>query len=222
MGALGTAAIAFASGSVAAVFINAIGRYWIFQPVISVQLDSAAGSKYSTRVPPDSYEGDKDEGGFISNGIRLRVENTGYSTIKDCCGFVTEMRRFKSGERAITRQEVVELSWAHKRDSRMRSIPRETFFYMDVVAVFVKKASRDLEIRHFPLTLKEFLRPAGDYEFDVLVSADNARPNRITVKFTYDPNADAPTFTDADSSRYLRWKPHWLCSAARRMSGRIR
>ena len=104
----------------------------------------------------------------------------------------------------------------------MRSIPRETFFYMDVVAVFVKKASRDLEIRHFPLTLKEFLRPAGDYEFDVLVSADNARPNRITVKFTYDPNADAPTFTDADSSRYLRWKPHWLCSAARRMSGRIR
>ena len=222
MGALGTAAIAFASGSVAAVFINAIGRYWIFQPVISVQLDSAAGSKYSTRVPPDSYEGDKDEGEFISNGIRLRVENTGYSTIKDCCGFVTEMRRFKSGERAITRQEVVELSWAHKRDSRMRSIPRETFFYMDVVAVFVKKASRDLEIRHFPLTLKEFLRPAGDYEFDVLVSADNARPNRITVKFTYNPNADAPTFTDADSSRYLRWKPRWLCSAARRMSGRIR
>ena len=52
MGALGTAAIGFASGSVAAVFINAIGRYWIFQPIISVQLDSAAGSKYSTRVPP--------------------------------------------------------------------------------------------------------------------------------------------------------------------------
>ena len=36
---------------------------------------------------------------------------------------------------------------------------------MDVVAVFVKKASRDLHLRHFPLTLKEFLSHPGDYEF---------------------------------------------------------
>jgi hypothetical protein len=222
MSVLETAVIAFASGSVAAVFVNAVGRYWMLQPVISVRLDRAVGSAYKTRVPPDAPEGDKEEGEYISNGIRLRVENTGLSSIKDCCGFIVEMRRCQPGVSAVTRQEVVELSWAHKRDNRMRDIPRDTFFHMDVVAVFKKRAGRQLDIRHFPLTLKEFLSHPGDYEFDVVVSSDNARPNRITVKFKYDPNVDEPIFIDADRSRHPWWRPSidWFCSVARSISGR--
>ena len=103
MGALGTVAIAFVSGSVGAVFVNAIARYWIFQPVISIQLNRAVGSAYKTRVPPEVAEGDEKEGQFFSNGIRLRIENTGFLTLKDCRGFVTRMRRLKAGQTVKSR-----------------------------------------------------------------------------------------------------------------------
>lgn len=222
MGALGTVAIAFVSGSVGAVFVNAIARYWIFQPVISIQLNRAVGSAYKTRVPPEVAEGDEKEGQFFSNGIRLRIENTGFLTLKDCRGFVTRMRRLKAGQTVKSSQEVVELGWAHQREGRTRDIPGEAFFHMDVVSVFQKKAGRHLHIRHLPFTLEEFILHPGDYEFDVMVTADNAYPKRITVKFNFDPDKDEPNFIADDSkarSPWLRRWQVWLCSVTRSVSG---
>ena len=106
---------AFLGGSVMQLLVGGVWRAHVSQPVISVRLEEAGGCAYETKLTD----------GAISRGIRLRVENTGWSTMKDCTGFITDIQKLpRSEDNTPPIEEVIQLGWAH--DGRTRAIPPGT------------------------------------------------------------------------------------------------
>ena len=82
----------FLGGGVAAWGIGFIVTNWIRQPVISVQLDAAKGSHAEAKDYWLNSEG-KITHTTDARYLRLHIENTGLSTVKDCSGYITKIRR---------------------------------------------------------------------------------------------------------------------------------
>ena len=150
--------------------------------------------------------------------FRLHVENTGLSSVKDCCGFMTKLTRHTDKGQTIPVEEILDLGWAHHPNSNTRDIPRGAAFHMDIATLYLwpSPAPRELRPIYFPSTLKDFFKDKGTYEFEILVAADNARPNRkIPVKFTFDPASDELVFDSVDRSRYPWWALKWRARRAK-------
>jgi hypothetical protein len=124
--------------------------------------------------------------------FRLHVENTGFSTIKDCCGYIIRLTKRTSKGQIVPHQEVLDLGWAHK-NTNPRDIPRGAFFHMDVATLHLLPAERKVRLPLHPTTLDDFFNERATYELEILVAADNARPcRRVLVMFDFDPQtADA-------------------------------
>lgn len=186
-----TAISAFAGGSVAAALFGAVGRYYI-RPIIGVSLDENKGSYVET-----TWRGKENgELEFPVKVLRLYVENTGLSSIRDCSGYITKLTKWVGGVTTKPQQEVLELGWSHK-NTNARDIPRAAFFHMDVVSLHLKKSGRELHVHQRPNSLEKkiFDNKKARYEFEILVAVDNAAPLRTSVSFTYDPqNEDLRAF----------------------------
>jgi hypothetical protein len=202
------AILAFAGGSLSAAAIGAFVKHCIFHPVISVCLDRKKGC--TGQVP--LYIGTQYS--HEARYLRLRIENTGLSSIKDCCGLITGLTKHTADKgQTVPPQEVFYLGWAHNPESRMRDIPRGAYFYMDIVTLeLLSPERRKLRFSTpFPTTLIDFFHDAkATYEFKILVAADNAKPQRdITVTFDYDPKSDDLEITPLDATRFPWWRALW-------------
>jgi hypothetical protein len=138
--------------------------------------------------------------------LRLHIENTGLSSIRDCCGLITKITKHTADKGQIIRpQEVIYLGWSHYPESKTRDIPRGAYFYMDIVTVeLLSSERRKLRLSTaFPATLINFFNDEkATYEFKLLIAADNAKPQRdITVTFKYDPKSDDLRITPVDATR---------------------
>ena len=139
--------------------------------------------------------------------IRLYVKNTGLSTIKDCCGYITKLtKRTETEEEGVPKQqEIIDLGWSHYPQSTARAIPRGAFFHMDVVSLYLT-VERELRPPHLPNTLKKFFRGKGSYKVWILIAADNAKPREIVVEFTCDPEHDELTPKEGNWECYPWWE----------------
>jgi hypothetical protein len=217
--------LAAATGGLAATLISAFAKYCVFHPVISVRLDAKKGSYVPTWFSPSSEERAGAQALLGSDGtvpnvsevryLRLHVENTGLSTIKNCSGYITKMTKRASGIESISKQEVVALGWAHK-GTEPRDIPRGGFFHLDVASLYRMPDRSLLRISpELPSSLWPFVSDdKATYELEILVAADNARPrHRIPVKFTHDPNSYELEFESVNRAQYPWWaRWRWLRS----------
>jgi hypothetical protein len=199
--------VAFLGGGVTAWGLGLFVTHWILHPVIGVHLDEKKGS-YG---PVPLYKQDKDGNQTHSHDgryLRLYVENTGLSSVKDCCGFITKITKSTNKGETTPRSEVLDLGWSHHGHSRTRSIPRGTFFHMDVVTLHLLPQGRELRLPGlFPTTLRDFFAEKATYKFEVTIAADNAAPRRgIPVELTFDPEQDDLTFKPVNRARYPWWR----------------
>jgi hypothetical protein len=185
-----TALIAFAGGSLITAFITSFVKNWIFHPVISVRLDKARGSYGDITISfPSGFEvlPTKVE---RAKYLRLHIENTGLSSIKECSGYIIGIRRKVGTEETRADQEVLDLGWAHRSESKARDIPRGAFFHLDVATLIVRGLGNQLFWPSLPNNLVDFFPSTkATYVFDVLIAADNATPVKIPVEFTFDPES---------------------------------
>lgn len=203
---LGATLISFLGGGMAAW---GVGQFWthrIVHPVISVRLDQRSGCLGTMPL----YENNT----YLHDAkfIRLFVENTGLSTIKDCCGYITKVAKLTDTEWHSPNQEIFTLGWAYyPPGSTARSIPRGAFFHMDVIQLYLKaNGEKELKLPYFPTTLIEFFRGKGSYKAWILIAADNAKPREIEVEFTCDPERDELTATEGNWESYPWWKRWWI------------
>jgi hypothetical protein len=205
------ALLAFAGGSLMAAVISAFVKHFIFHPVISVRLDEKSGSYGSVTLLHLDNQGRPAGSSHQARYLRLRVENTGLSTIKDCGGYITKLTKRTAKGQVFPHEETLDLGWAHK-NTNARDIPRGAFFHMDVATLELSPAGqRKLGLSHFfPTTLIGFFDEKATYEFEILIAADNARPcHRVMVKFAYDPQSDELQFTPVNRARFPWWIAWW-------------
>jgi hypothetical protein len=185
-----TLLVGFAGGSLAATVIGALVKHWVMHPVISVRLDRELGSYGPVTV----NHFDKDQNVIATNParfLRLHVENTGLSSIKDCCGYITNLSKHTASGKTVPHKEVLDLGWAHHPQSPSRDIPRGAFFHMDVATLHLwhlasppqpQRRPRELRPPVLPTTLLNFFDDKGTYELELLIAADNARPQARPIK----------------------------------------
>jgi hypothetical protein len=205
------ALIGFVGGSLAAAAISAFVEHCIFHPVISVCLDREKGSygpvPFYTKPDEQGRKTHTHDGRYL----RLRIENTGLSSIKDCCGVITQFTKRTATGTSSPQTEVIDLGWSHYDRSNMRNIPRGAYFFMDVVTLELFPPGRptDRVLRlstPWPTTMVNFFDDKATYEFNILIAADNAKPQRdLTVRFDYDPASDDLSFTPLDATDFPWW-----------------
>ena len=122
--------MSFLGGGVIAWGLGLLWTHMIVRPVISVRLDDKRGC--SGTMPIFTNIDGKQER-YDAKFIRLQVENTGLSTIKDCCGYITKLTKRTDTGNVIQQEAVFPLGWAYHPHSDARNIPPGVFFYMDVV-----------------------------------------------------------------------------------------
>jgi hypothetical protein len=207
--------VAAATGGLAATVITAFVKNWLVHPVISVLY---LGEKSGSYGPMTVYQREgsvsfgpmtvyQREGGFPARYLRLKVENTGLSSIKACSGYIIGITKHASGTKTISQQEVVTLGWAN-HGLGARDIPRGAFFHLDIASLYLTpNDGRLLRVAHqIPSSLEPlFSGGVARYEFEVLIAADNTPVRSIHVEFTYDPGSDELGFKPIDKSRYPWW-----------------
>jgi hypothetical protein len=191
------ALVSAVAGGVTALAISSFVKHGIMHPVISAVLVKRRGCYVETDVgDPPQYK---------AKYLRLLVENTGLSSIRDCSGYITKITKRRDGKDIQSEDEVVDLGWSSK-SADARSIPREAFFHMDVISLHLKPSGNELKIARLPYSLVGlFDGTAADYEFNILVAADNARPRPLAVKFSYDPNRKDLILTSIRRARFPWW-----------------
>jgi hypothetical protein len=197
--------VAFVGGSLMTAVITAFAKNWLVHPVISVLY---LGEKSGSYGPMTVYQRDRELGvlSFDARYLRLKVENTGLSSIKACSGYIIGITSRARGTETISRQEVVTLGWAN-HGMGARDIPRGAFFHLDIASLYLMPHGRKLRVAHeIPSSLEPlFPDVIGTYVFEILIAADNARPRRIRVEFTYDPGSDELGFKPLNKARYPWW-----------------
>jgi hypothetical protein len=116
--------------------------------------------------------------------FRLRITNAGLTTIKDCSGQLLKLTRQIAGEEpeCFDRDTYV-FGWAHNGESNKRDISRRQSCSMDLATLTDDGGRSQLFFgglgRRMPTTLADFLNSysgKATYRYDLLISADNARP----------------------------------------------
>jgi hypothetical protein len=84
--------VAAATGGLAAAVITAFVKNWLVHPVISVLF---LGEKSGSYGPMTVYYTDRDVGSVHCDAryLRLKVENTGLSSIKACSGYIIGIKK---------------------------------------------------------------------------------------------------------------------------------
>jgi hypothetical protein len=60
-----------------------------------------------------------------------------------------------------------------------------------------------------PTTMIGYFNDKAEYELTVVVAADNAAPNKVKVKFEYDPNEGGLKIASANATRFPWWRDVW-------------
>src|SRR6516164_4121280 len=72
--------------------------------------------------------------------LRLRIQNHGRTTIKDCFGNLVRLTVREVGGKVFDfAREVNPLGWAHYSSSKQRNIPREETYYLDVATLLLSE-----------------------------------------------------------------------------------
>jgi hypothetical protein len=150
--------------------------------------------------------------------LRLRIQNGGRTTIKDCFGNLVRMAVRDIGGKVFDfAREVHPLGWAHYSSSKQRNIPRGETYHLDVATLLLSEDGGHNKLvwwpyDPWPTNMLEFLQslPTGKatYLFEIRVNADNARPRVVPVQFVFDPACSYLSLVPFDT-RYPGWRCRW-------------
>ena len=103
------------------------------------------------------------------------IENTGLSSIKNCCAFVTKIgKRNAQGKCPPPPVEVIDLGWAHRERAKynLRDIPQGTFFFADIVTLhLLPDGKRQLWLPSInPTSMIGYFGDKAEYEFHISCS----------------------------------------------------
>jgi hypothetical protein len=173
--------LGFLGGSVTSLFLGRLFTWWE-RPISSVRLVQGMGCYVTTsRGNPPTHE---------ARFLRLLIENTGRSSIKNCKGYVTGITRIVNGERLPVQQEVLELTWASGGANDPRTIPHGAFFYMNVASLDLMQSGPpilQLTVSWLPNHLLNLFGAAATFELNIKVASENAAAVDRIVRFEFDP-----------------------------------
>jgi hypothetical protein len=172
--------VSFLGGSMASFGIKALIDWWN-RPIISARLVDRKGCYVTTsRNNPPTHQ---------ARFLRLLIQNEGFSSIKDCTGYVTSITRIVNGFRLPVQQEVLALTWSSGGDDGARSVPRGAFFYLNVASLDLLPAASDLNlcVAWWPNHFVGLLATAATFELQIKIAADNAAPVDRIVRFDFNP-----------------------------------
>jgi hypothetical protein len=203
----------FSSVVSAGVLLTALWGHWK-RPIIKVEL---GGARSHGRVPLVDAEGKTIE--TQAKYFRLRITNAGLTTIKDCSGQLLKLTRQIAGkEPECFDRDTYVFGWAHNGESNKRDISRRRSFSMDLATLSLSSGQRGRSQLFFgglgrpmPTTLAAFLNSysgKATFRYDLLISADNARPRTVSVEFEFDPERDSLKFIPFNT-RYFGWQMLW-------------
>jgi hypothetical protein len=112
-------AIAFVGGSLATTIVKAAWEWWT-RPIIKAQLLPGPECYHHTIQLPAKTP---------AHYLRIKVLNAGYSAIKGCAGYLTEIKLDLAGGQASPVREVLDLTWSIT-GSAPKNIPRGAFFIL--------------------------------------------------------------------------------------------
>jgi hypothetical protein len=200
------ALVALLTGSVA---VGLYVKYWT-RPIVSVRLQPKRGCYDAVDIRFTDDKGNK--GTQPAKYLRLHVENTGRSTIKDCSGDAIRFCKRVDGREKTGPRDVLSLGWAHYPESKKRDIPRGADYYMDVATLLLHPdGSSALWWERMPTNLQSFIFAESDrgkkvtHMWEARIIADNARPLTIPVEFTFDPRSHDLDVKWCNRSRYPLW-----------------
>jgi hypothetical protein len=121
--------------------------------------------------------------------IRARVQNPGRSRATNCRPFITaiyEVRADNSLYRVL--KDTKNLQWAGGKVEAI-SIPQGVEYYVDLLRVSKRTPGWGI-IHDLFGNQRKLLAYSGTYQFDLMISADNAGPSicKINVEYKQDPN----------------------------------
>jgi hypothetical protein len=194
-----------------------IHKFWV-RPIIQVRLDDQADCH--GRTPLVSLRDGKVVAQVMY--LRLRIQNRGRTTIKDCLGNWVRIRVWSAGKIFDFAHEVISRGWAHHPESKQRNIPRGEAYYLDVATLLLSEDQKHNTLWWPdpipPTNMMEFLHslPPGKatYLFEIRVNADNARPRTVPVQFVFDPARSKLSFIPFNT-RYPGWRWRWWWRARR-------
>jgi hypothetical protein len=201
------------------VVLRAFLSYWK-RPIICVRLDNTLGSYGSVPLTlkycKDSKLFEEEREGRY---LRLRVENTGRTTIKDCSGHLQGIRTQIGSQVANLDSEVVPRGWANF-DQKKRDIPPRAHFYIDVATLVLSldRTSSELHWQEVPTTLVQYFRSIpgrATHTFEIRIDADNAHQRTVPAKFTFDPASSDLTSIIPFNTRYPGWRLRWWLRSRR-------
>jgi hypothetical protein len=205
----------FSSVVSAGVLLTALLGHWK-RPIIKVEL---GGARSHGRVPLRLTD---PQGKTIETPVkyfRLRITNAGLTTIKDCSGQLLKLtRRIAGKEPECFDTDSYVFGWAHNDKSDKQDISRRQSFLMDLATLSLSSGRGGQSQLFFgglgrpmPTTLAAFLNSysgKATYRYDLLISADNARPRTVSVEFEFDPKRDSLKFIPFNT-RYFGWRIRW-------------
>jgi hypothetical protein len=96
-----TLLVVFLGGSLTTLVVRALFD-WLMRPIIRARLINGRGCYVTTsRGNPATHQ---------ARFLRLLIENDGYSSIKDCQGYITSITRIVNGSHFPVQREVLELN----------------------------------------------------------------------------------------------------------------
>jgi hypothetical protein len=172
--------ISFAGGAVMAALVNKFTAF-LGRPIISARLVEGAGCYVETQIGNPAPAG-------IGKFLRLRIENRGKSSLKDCQGYIIRIVKKQHGQTISDSREVLDLGWAHQGPKPMQ-IPTSAFFYMDIVRIRLQNgAPTSLSfVGMTPNNIVPLMTGPAEFELTILVAADNAKAVERSVRFRFDP-----------------------------------
>jgi len=118
--------------------------------------------------------------------VRVRIRNKGKRIGTSCRVFLTRLLEVQpSGATVAKFYDARQLAWAGYEFSA-RDIPRGVDFYVDVVRISKHESGWLFGVEKLFASELELLRYRGTYRFQLLVTADNAKPAACAVDVSYD------------------------------------
>jgi hypothetical protein len=136
----------------------------------------------------------RDPNGQISDScfLRLRVINRGRTTARSVQAHVIRIKKTPHGGNVVEMDdEVFPLTWAHPIIEQ-KDVPPEVFFFVNVF-MFVDRVAGEratLVSNQLPSRLNSFFDDPAEYDLEIIVSCDNAKPVRVSLKFSHESRLD--------------------------------
>lgn len=179
-------------------------RAWIFRSRLDLKFDPNAGCLIETF---EKREAGIDPTGIIVLGedakyVRLSIRNTRWQLARGVRVFLHAIdgQNYSGEFRRTEYADILQLGWSGRTDDRFSAIdlPRGVTAFVDLVSSRRSKPySMRPEVSSWPARWGDLIMRKGVYRFEVIATADNARPARSAIVLSWNAQWESLRFVSA-------------------------